>query len=113
MRRSNIEPTITTFSSAASFVKLSVVGPGMVSARSNRAEVFGLAEILRAEEFLDANDLRAFGGGLADSPFGLGEILVGVERAGHLNEADAELGLLHKTIVAALGIIDELSARLE
>src|ERR1019366_696353 len=73
-------------------------------------EVFGLAEILRPEEFLEADNLGAFGGGLADSPFGFGEVLIGVKRAGHLDEANPELGLLHQTIVAALAIIKGQSA---
>src|SRR6185295_13512162 len=46
-------------------------------------------------------DLRALARGLADAPFGLGQIFVGVLRAGHLDQADAKLGILHKTIVAA------------
>ncbi|MGA2742670.1 MAG: hypothetical protein ABSG65_35180 [Bryobacteraceae bacterium] len=37
------------------------------------------AEILRTEEFLEADDLRATGGGLGDAPFGFGEVFVGVE----------------------------------
>src|ERR1035441_8926542 len=70
-------------------------------------EVFGLAEIPRPEEFLDADNLRAFAGGLADAPLGFGEVFIGVERAGHLDEANPELGLLHMTIVAALGIMND------
>ena len=90
MRRSKTEPTITTFSSAASLVKLSVVGTRNGLGKVERGEIFGLAEILRPEEFLHADNLRAFGGGLADSPFGFGEVLVGVERAGHLYQAQPE-----------------------
>ncbi len=71
------------------------------------SEIFGLAEIPRTEEFLDADNLRAFGGGLADSPFHFGEIFIGVERAGHLNQPNPKLGLLHKTIVTALGILQD------
>ena len=62
--------------------------------------VFVAAEILGAEEFLEADDLRAAGGGFADAPFGFGEILVGVEGAGHLDEADAEFVGRHFSILA-------------
>ena len=63
------------------------------------------AEVLRAKQLLHADDLRALACGFADPPFGFGQILVGIERAGHLNQADAKFGLLHKTIVTAHAVI--------
>ena len=59
------------------------------------------AEILRAEEFLHADNLRAFPGGVADAPLGFCQILVGVHAAGHLDQAHAEFCQMHKTIVPA------------
>ena len=62
---------------------------------------FLAAEILRAEEFLHADNLRAFAGGFANAPLGFRQILVGVERAGHLDQAHAEFRHVHKSIVPA------------
>ena len=90
VRRSKSEPTITTSSSRARRVKLSLVGPGIGSARSNRSARLFAAEILRAEQFLHADDLRAFARRFADAPFGLGQILVGIFGAGHLDQAERE-----------------------
>ena len=108
MRRSKSEPTITTSSSAASFAKLSVVGPGMGSARSNVPRSSVWQKYCERKSSCTQMICAPLRRGLADSPFGLREILIGVERAGHLNQAHPKLGLLHKTIVAALGIIGEL-----
>ena len=91
---------ITTPSSAASRVNASLVGPGIGSARSNRSRILFAAEVLRPEQLLQADDLRPAPGRLADAPLGLGEILVGVLRAGHLDQAHAEFGTLHNTIVS-------------
>ena len=74
-------------------------GTGNRLGEVERSAVFLAAEILRAEEFLDADDLRAPSGGFADAPFGFGQILVGIDRAGHLNEAHAKFRMLHNTIV--------------
>jgi len=62
---------------------------------------FFAAEILRAEKFLHANDLRALSRSLANAPFRLGEILGRIGRAGHLHEPDAKFVLMHKPIVPA------------
>jgi hypothetical protein len=43
------------------------------------------------------------GGSFADAPFGFGEIFVGVEGAGHLDEADSEFGGVHLYILAEWG----------
>ncbi len=48
------------------------------------------AEVLRAEQFLQTDNLRAVAGGFADAPDGLLQILGRVGRAAHLDEADAE-----------------------
>ena len=61
--------------------------------------VFLAAEILRAEQFLQADDLRAPARGLADAPHGFGEVFVRVHGAGHLDEADAKLGGVHQSIL--------------
>ena len=77
-------------------------GAGDGLGQIEQAGVFFAAEILGAEEFLEADDLRASGGGFADAPFGFGEVFVGVEGAGHLDQADAELGGVHVYILAEL-----------
>ena len=89
-------------------VKLSVVGPGNGLGKIEQLAVFSRQKYCERNSSWTQMICAPLRGGLADSPFGLGEILVGIERAGHLDQADAELGLRHKTIVAALGIIDEL-----
>ena len=56
---------------------------GRAGNRLGQIEQLGVllaAEILRAEQFLQADDLRPARGGLADSPLGLGQILVGIGR---------------------------------
>ena len=58
------------------------------------------AKILRAEQFLQADDLRAPARRLADAPDGFGQVFVGVHGAGHLDEADAKLGGVHLFILA-------------
>ena len=52
-------------------------------------DVFALAEVLRAEELGQADDVGAFTGGFADAVCGLVEVRVGVGAAGHLHEADS------------------------
>ena len=64
---------------------------------------FLAAEILRAEQLLHADDLRALSGRLADAPFSLRQVLVGVLRAGHLDQAHAEFGALHSLILTCSG----------
>jgi len=76
-------------------------GSGDRLGQIEQAGVLLAAEVLRTEQFLDADDLRALAGGFADAPFGFGEVFVGVLRTGHLDQADAELRALHRTIVAA------------
>ena len=52
--------------------------------------IFFAAEILGAEQFLEADDLRASGRGFANLPLGLGQVLVGIERATGLDQSDPE-----------------------
>ena len=52
--------------------------------------VFGLAEVLGAEEFLGADDLGTLLGGALSSGEGFLEIRGGVRRAGGLDEADGD-----------------------
>jgi hypothetical protein len=62
--------------------------------RLGEREQFGVllaAEVLRPEQFLQADDLRALSGGFADLPLGFLEILVRVSGATHLHETDPEL----------------------
>ena len=80
-------------------------GPGNRLGQIEQGGVLLLAEVLRAEQFLDADDLRALASGFANAPFGLGEVFVGVLRTSHLDQTDAELGALHRTIVAAYDCI--------
>ena len=76
-------------------------GPGDRLGQIEEGGILLAAEVLRAEQFLKTDDLRAFAGSFADAPFGFGEVFVGVLGTGHLDQADAELGALHRTIVAA------------
>jgi hypothetical protein len=57
--------------------------------------VFALAEVLRAEELGEADDLRAETGGLADAVGGMVEVGGRVRGAGHLDEADDGVGVRH------------------
>ena len=41
-------------------------------------------------------------GGFADAPLGFGQILGGIERAGHLDQADAKLGEVHAFILSGI-----------
>lgn len=52
--------------------------------------VFGLAEVLRAEQFLSADDLRALFGGALGCREGLFEVGGRVGGAGRLDEADGD-----------------------
>ncbi len=62
--------------SRATSARASVVGPGIGSARSNRAGVLGLAEVLGAEQLGQAGDLRASLRGLAQSAHARREVVV-------------------------------------
>ena len=92
---------MTTFSSRASARQAFRGGPGNRLRQVEQVRVLLAAEILRAEQLLQADDLRARAGGLADAPLGFGQVLRRVGGAGHLDQTHAELGLEHKTIVAA------------
>ena len=52
--------------------------------------IFLAAEILGAEELLEADDLPASGRSFTDLPFGLGQVLIGIERATGLDQSDPE-----------------------
>ncbi len=65
-------------------------GPGTGSARSKEVGVFFAAEILRAKELLQTNDLSAAPGGFADAHGCLRKILTRIGRATHLHESDAD-----------------------
>jgi len=55
--------------------------------------IFGLAEVLGAEEFLSADDLSASFGSALDCGEGLFEIGGGIGGTGRLNEADGDFVL--------------------
>jgi len=62
--------------------------------------IFLAAEVLRAEQFLKADNLRAAGRGFADLPFGLGKVLVRIDLATGLNQSDPEfIGLRHQQLL--------------
>ena len=54
-----------------------------------QSDVFALAEILRAEELRQANDLRSGARGFAHAVGSLLQIRVRIGRAGHLHQANA------------------------
>jgi len=56
------------------------------------SDVFALAEVLRAEELRQADNVCAFAGGFADAVRGLVEVRVGVGAAGHLHQTDSIVG---------------------
>jgi hypothetical protein len=85
---------MTTPSSAARRPSGGGGGAGDGLGEVEEGGVFLAAEILGAEQLLEADDLGAAGGGFADAPFGLGEVFVGVGGAGHLHQADAECNWL-------------------
>ncbi len=87
-RRSKSDATITTPSSRASLP--SAVG-GRAGDGLGQVEIvviFFAAEVLRAEQLLQADDLRAALGGVADGRHGAVEILFRVERALSLQQPD-------------------------
>ena len=55
----------------------SVVGPGIGSARSKRSHCCDLQKYGRVEQLLQADDLRAAAGGLADERFGARQVGAG------------------------------------
>ena len=74
----------------------------MDSARREQFGVLFAAEVLRPEQFLQADNLRASGGRFANLPLGFLEILVRVGSTAHLDQADTELSVargLHSSIV--------------
>ena len=86
-RFSNSDATITARYFFASLQNASVDGPGMLSASAKKRWSSTLAEILRAEQLLRADDLRA----LLQGAFGqhqlLREVLLRVIATRHLREA--------------------------
>src|ERR1019366_2148589 len=62
--------------------------------------IFLAAEILRAKQFLQANDLGAARGGLANTRFRLGKVLPRIGGTAHLDQADCEFPR-HVTIIAS------------
>src|SRR5713101_6568848 len=64
------------------------------------------AKILRPEQFLQANDLGAAPGCLANTPLGLGQVFVGSERTAHLRQTDAEF-LGHGCIIPSFFFAEE------
>ncbi len=67
----------------------SCAGTGDGLGQGEERVVLALAEVLRAEEFRQANDLRAGAGRLADQIGGVVEVLRDGGRAGHLDEGYA------------------------
>ena len=53
-------------------------GPGNGFGQIEPLLFFLAAEVLRPEQFLHADDLRALARGLADAPFRLGQVFVGI-----------------------------------
>jgi hypothetical protein len=51
---------------------------------------------LRAEQFLETDDLRTLARSLANAPLGFGEILARIARAGHLYQSHAKFRITHK-----------------
>ncbi len=82
---------MTTLNSAASGQSRSVDGPGIAFRQIEQARVFLAAEILRAKQFLQADDLRASLGGFANLIHGVIEICLRIQPTGHLNQSDSEL----------------------
>jgi len=52
--------------------------------------IFGLAKILGGEEFLEANDLCAFGCGISDAGLRFRKVFLNTWIAGHLDQADID-----------------------
>ena len=71
-RFSKSDAITTTFVLARHDAQALGRGSGDGLGEVEEARVLLAAEILRAEEFLQANDLRAFPGGVADASLGLG-----------------------------------------
>ena len=89
-RRSKTGATTTTPVLARDAPSASVVGPGHRLREVEERGVFLLAEVGRAEELGQADDLGALAGRLRDRATALREVLVGVRRHRHLDEADLE-----------------------
>ena len=90
-RLSKIGATTTTPASLAARPSASVLGPGTVSARSKSARVLLLAEVGRAEQLGQADDLRArLRCASATRATALRQVLVGVGGHRHLHEPDVD-----------------------
>ena len=63
----------------------------MGSARSKKPDVFGLTEVWRREELLQAHDLSALGRGRPYAVEGLCPVALRLLEAGHLDEPNGEL----------------------
>ena len=87
---------MTTPSSRASASQRLGGGPGDRLGQLEQFGVFLAAEILRAEQFLQADDLRAACRPLRGCAIRFRQIFVGVQRAAHLHQADTELFLRSK-----------------
>ncbi len=70
-------------------------GAGNGFGQIEQARVFFAAEILRAEELLQADDLRALLRRLADLARRLFQVLFRIRGAAHLHQADAEFLISH------------------
>ena len=65
-------------------------GPGIGSARPKWTMILDLAEVLAAEQLLEADDLGAAAGGLTHARKRLAHVLLGVERAAHLHQTEGD-----------------------
>ena len=65
-------------------------GPGDRLGEVEAVVIFLAAEILRAEQLLQADDLRAEFGGLANTAHRRGQVFPGIERAFSLDQPDGE-----------------------
>ncbi len=88
-RRSKREATMTIFNSAASCAHEVARRAGDGFGEVEVGVVLRLAEILRGEEFRQADDVRTLGGGGADFVGGAGAVFGRVRAATHLDERDA------------------------
>ncbi len=87
-RFSKREATMTTPCVRASCWKASVDGTGDRLGQVEAGVIFRLAEVLRAEEFLGADDLGAIGHRPAGERELTCQVGVGIRAARHLREAD-------------------------
>ncbi len=88
-----------TFKPCARFASASVDGPGIGLGKVEKFGIFLAAEILRAKQFLKANNLSAARRRFSNARFRLGEIFSWIGRATHLNQANGKF-LRHERIIA-------------